>query len=150
NARGIAADNGIIRRPLTRRGALRLAREIHGWRERPIIKLRRCAIAQYAAVAHRKSRSGAAEALRGLVEKQRPRLGAGGTERDAAGLHGLTAGGIALVRRTVGVPRADGYALKRDLELFGSDLRHRGEHTLTKLDASGRKLDLARRGEIQP
>src|SRR6516162_3784040 len=101
-------------------------------------------------VAHRELRSGAAEALRGLVEKQRARLGAGGTKRDAAGLHRLTAGGIAFVRRAVGVAPADCYALKRNIEFFGGDLRHCSEHALTELDPPGRKLDLARYGEIHP
>ena len=150
DARGIAADNRIIRNRLMRRGSGRLARQAHELRERPIIKLRRCTVVQDAAVVNREFRRGATKALCRSIEKQRARLGAGRAQRDAARLHRLAAGGIALVRRAVGVARADGYALKRDIELFGGDLGHRGEHALAEFDASSRKLDLARRGEIQP
>src|SRR5262249_57431641 len=83
-------------------------------------------------------------------EKQRA-LSSGGAGRPvAARLHRLAAGGVTFIRCAIGVPGADDHTLDRHIELFGRDLRHGGEYALAEFDAAGRKLDLARRGEVQP
>jgi hypothetical protein len=150
DARGVAADNGVVRAWLRRRGSGGLARQTNRRRKRPIIPRRLRALAQNSTVAHREFGHRAAKTPPGLFKKKRAHLRASRAERDAAGLHRLTARRIALVGSAVGVAGVNDYPLDRHIEFFGGDLRHRREHALAELDASGRKPDASGRGKIEP
>ncbi len=130
--------------------AARLDGEVHRAGERPVILSCRLAAAQNAAVADGKLARRAADDNGGFREEQRAHVGAGLPHGDAAGLHRLAAGGVALVGREFRVAGADDDVRHGHVELVGGDLRHGGEHTLADLDAAGVDGDLAGRGKGHP
>ena len=144
------ADVAQGRDRFARAGPGRVGCKIDRRGERPVILAGRCVVAQDGAVAHAEFARGAAGDARRLVEEQRAHVGAGLPQGDAAELDRLAAGGIALVRRQVGVAGADGDALHRHVEFVGGDLRHGGEHALAELDAAGADQHFAGRGEGDP
>ena len=99
DARHIPPDDMVVADALGSRPAGGGTCEIDGRGKRPIIMARRLAAMQDGAVAHREFVAGIAETRRGMIEKQRPHLGAGHAQGDATELDRLTARGVTLVRR---------------------------------------------------
>ena len=78
-----------------------------------------------------------AEPLGGEIDQDRAHFGGGHAQRRAAVLDRLATGGLSLVRRLTGIAGDHLDAGQRQIELFGCDLRERGEDALPQLDLAG-------------
>jgi len=78
-----------------------------------------------------------AEPLGGEIDQDRARFGGGHAQRRTAVLDRLATGGLSLVRRLPGVAGDHLDAGQRQIELFGRDLRERGDDALPQLHLAG-------------
>jgi len=95
-------------------------------------------------------RWGQAEPAGGCLDQQAAHLGGGVQDRRPAVLHGMAAGGEALVGRASGVGGDQIQAGRRHVELLGGNLEQRGLETLPKLRLAGEHLDTAIRRDPDP